>query len=193
MKNINEILAMNLKRLREERKLSLDNLADITGVSKSMLGQIERGDSSPTITTILKITNGLKITFSSLLSYPQPDTLVITKDDIDPLIEDNGKYKLYPFFPYEEERNFEIYAVEIEEGGYLNAEPHIKGTKEFITVFAGELTVRVGDKEYKIKEGESIQFRADQSHSYHNSGDKYTKISMVIFYSQNDTSLTASF
>src|SRR5690554_7158167 len=101
---------MNLKRLREERKLSLDNLADITGVSKSMLGQIERGDSSPTITTILKITNGLKITFSSLLSYPQPDTLVITKDDIDPLIEDNGKYKLYPFFPYEEERNFEIYA-----------------------------------------------------------------------------------
>lgn len=186
MLNINEILAENLKRLREERKLSLDNLADLTGVSKSMLGQIERGESSPTINTIGKIANGLKISFSSLLSYPQPDTLIITKDDIEPLIEDNGRYKLYPFFPYEDERNFEIYSVEIEQGGYLNAEPHIKGAKEFITVFEGQLTVRVGNGEYTITEGESIQFKADQPHSYHNSGNKYTKISMVIFYPKNN-------
>lgn len=47
MKHINSILAQNLKRLREERKLSLDKVADLTGISKTMLGQIERGESSP--------------------------------------------------------------------------------------------------------------------------------------------------
>lgn len=186
MKNINKILALNLKIIRKERKLSLDKLADITGVSKSMLGQIERGESSPTITTIWKIANGLKISFTSLLNKPQPEILIITKKDIDPLIEDNGKYKLYSFFPYDNERNFEIYSVEIERGGYLNAEPHIQGTKEFITVFKGEITIRVGNEEYNINEGESIQFRADRPHSYHNSGDKYTKINMVIFYSKSN-------
>ena len=67
-KKLNEVIATNLKRIRTAKKMSLDNVANLTGVSKSMLGQIERGDSSPTITTIWKITNGLKISFSSLMN-----------------------------------------------------------------------------------------------------------------------------
>ena len=58
MENFNIVFAKNLKRIREDRKLSLDKVADLTGVSKSMLGQIERGDSNPTITTVWKIANG---------------------------------------------------------------------------------------------------------------------------------------
>ena len=59
MGNINLVISMNLKHIREERKLSLDKVAKMTGVSKSMLGQIERGDSNPTIATVWKIANGL--------------------------------------------------------------------------------------------------------------------------------------
>ncbi len=47
-----------------------------------MIGQIERGESSPTITTIWKIANGLKISFTSLINNPQPDTKVISKKEI---------------------------------------------------------------------------------------------------------------
>ena len=54
MDNLNLIIANNLKRIRDERKLSLDKVADLTGVSKSMLGQIERGESNPTISTCLE-------------------------------------------------------------------------------------------------------------------------------------------
>lgn len=182
MENLNEIVARNLRSIREEKKLSLDKVADFTGVSKSMLGQIERGESNPTITTVWKIANGLKISFTSLINTPQHDTVIINQSEVEPLIEDNGKYRLYPYFPYEDGRRFEVYSVKVEKGGYLSADAHPEGTQEFITVFDGELTIRVNEQEYLIKEGDSIRFKADKPHVYHNSGNKLAKVSLVIYY-----------
>jgi transcriptional regulator with XRE-family HTH domain len=71
-----------------------------------MLGQIERGESSPTVATVWKISNGLKVSFTALLSSPQSDTIVVRKAEIGPLIEEDGKYRLNPFFPIEESRRF---------------------------------------------------------------------------------------
>lgn len=182
MENLNETVAKNLKSIREEKKLSLDKVAELTGVSKSMLGQIERGESNPTITTVWKIANGLKISFTSLINTPQHDTVIIGRDEIEPLIEDNGKYRLYPYFPYEDGRRFEVYSVEIGKGGYLSADAHPEDTQEFITIFDGELTIRVNDQEFTVKEGDSIRFKADKPHAYHNSGSKPARMSMVIYY-----------
>lgn len=182
MDHINVVLAENLKALRANKKLSLDKVAEMTGVSKTMLGQIERGESNPTINTVWKIANGLKISFTSLINQPVPDTVVITNNDIQTLQEDNGKYRIYPHFPFEEGRRFEVYLVEIDKGGYLSADPHHAGTEEFITVFDGELTVHINSKEYTIKQGESIRFKADRPHVYHNSGESLTRLSMVIYY-----------
>lgn len=184
MDNLNEIVANNLKAIREEKKLSLDKVAELTGVSKSMLGQIERGESNPTITTVWKIANGLKISFTALINTPQQDTAIIGRNEVKPLIEDNGKYRIYPYFPYEDGRRFEMYSVEIDKGGYLSADAHTEGTQEFITVYDGELTIRVNNQEFAVKEGDSIRFRADKPHAYHNSGGKLTRLSMVIYYPQ---------
>jgi len=183
MEEITDLVAQNLKRMREEKKLSLEKLADLTGVSKSMLRQIERGDSSPTIATVWKIANGLKVSFTSLLNAPQCDPTVIRRSEIHPLVEDNGKYRLYPCFPIEDGRRFEVYAIEIEQGGHLSAEAHPEGTQEFLTVFLGELTVRVGEQEYRVGKDDAIRFRADRPHAYHNSGSGLVKVSLVIHYS----------
>jgi transcriptional regulator with XRE-family HTH domain len=183
MDDLNQLIAQNLKRIREERKISLDRVAELTGVSKSMLGQIERGDSSPTVATVWKIANGLKVSFTALMSSPQSDISVVEKANIKPLVEDNGKYRLYPLFPIEEGRNFEIYSVEIKPGGYLSAEAHPAQTMEFITVYSGELTVRVRDQEFQVLEGDSIRFMAHYPHAYHNAGKKLTVFHLVIDYS----------
>lgn len=180
--NLNVIIASNLKKIREERKLSLDKVAELTGVSKSMIGQIERSESNPTITTVWKLATGLKISFSSLMSVPQPQTAVIKKEDIEPFVEYNGRYRVYPFFPYEDSKKFEMFTVEIDKGGYWNAEAHGDNTSEFISVFEGELTVRTDNFEYSVTEGNSIRFRADKPHAYHNSGKGMVKLSMVIYY-----------
>lgn len=182
MEEIHLILAKNLKALRENKKLSLEKVAELTGVSKTMIGQIERGESSPTITTIWKIANGLKVSFTSLVNNPQPDTKVVLREEIPTLSEDNGKYRAYPHFPFQNNRRFEVYTVEIEKGGYLSAEPHIAGTEELITVFDGELTVRVNNNEYTVRNGDSIRFKADRPHTYHNSGETLTRVSMILYY-----------
>lgn len=183
MEEIHLIIAKNLKAFRETKKLSLEKVAELTGVSKTMIGQIERGESSPTITTIWKIANGLKISFTSLINDPQPDTKVVMRDEVQPVTEDNGKYRVYPYFPFQEERRFEMFSVEIDKGGFLSSDAHGEGTEEFITVFDGELTLRVNNVEYTVKSGDSIRFRADRPHVYHNSGDNLARLSMTIYYS----------
>ena len=183
LKDLNGIVANNLKRIREEMKLSLEKLAELTGVSKAMLRQIETGESSPTINTIWKIASGLKIPYTAIMSMPQPDTLVVTKEDAPSQIDDEGKYKVYSIFPLEEGRRFEIYMTEIEKGSLYCASAHGERTQEFITVFDGEVVMTVGEEEYRLKAGDSMRFKADRMHAYHNVSDKLARISMVIYYS----------
>ncbi|QPQ35292.1 helix-turn-helix domain-containing protein [Lysinibacillus sp. JNUCC-52] len=182
MEEIHLIFARNLKAIREKEKLSLEKVSQLCGVSKTMIGQIERGESSPTLTTIWKIANGLKVSFTSLIHQPQTDTEVIYKKDIQVLSEDNGKYRVYPNFPFQEDGRFEIYTIEIDKEGKLSAEAHKEGTEEFITVFEGELMIRVNDNEYKLKNGDSIRFKADRPHFYSNTCNTLTKFAMTIYY-----------
>jgi transcriptional regulator with XRE-family HTH domain len=182
MEDITQLVANNLKRLREEKRLSLEKLAELTGVSKSMLGQIERGDSSPTISTVWKISNGLKVSFTSLMEIPQTETTLVRYRNIKPLLEDDGRYQLFPLFPIEDGRRFEVYSIEIQPGGHLDADPHPDGTQEFLTVYSGGIIVHVDDQDYKVDRGDAIRFHADRSHSYQNSGDTQAVLNLVIHY-----------
>ena len=181
---LNYVIAENLKRLREERKLSLDNVSRLSGVSKSMLGQIERGEVNPTVSTVWKISNGLKISFTQLMSRPEADIECIDKTEIQPLIEDNGRFRNFPVFPFDSERRFEMYSLEIDGGGHLDAEAHPHGTQEFITVFSGEVIISVNNDNFVVTTGNSIRFKADSPHSYKNSGSEVCTLCMVIYYPQ---------
>ncbi|HWI64830.1 MAG TPA: cupin domain-containing protein [Symbiobacteriaceae bacterium] len=107
---------------------------------------------------------------------------MVGRDAVEPFSEDAGRYLIYPTFPYEEGRPFEMYTVEMERAAYLSADPHAPGTQEFITVFEGELTVRVGNEEFTVGTGDSIRFKADRPHAYHNSGPGRTRYCTVIHY-----------
>lgn len=184
MENINLILARNLKQLREQKKLSLDKVADMSGISKTMLGQIERGESNPSIATVWKIANGLKISFTALIHEPKSDTTIHLRENTKVLLEDGGRIRIYPHFSFDEGRHFEIYMMEMDEQSSLHAEPHIEGAEEFITVVEGELAIKVGGGSYTLRPGDSIRFKADQPHTYHHSGAGSNKFSLVIHYSR---------
>lgn len=182
MKEIHVVVAENMKTYRKANNYSLDKVSELTGVSKTMLGQIERGDSIPTITTMWKIANGLKVSFTSLIKESANDVTVTSKNDILELPGNDGKYRVYPYFPFENDKQFEIYMVEIEPGGYLLAEPHHEGTEEYITVFDGQLELTIRGKNYLLEKDHAIRFQADCKHAYHNPGNKLTKINMTINY-----------
>ena len=182
MDAINTVISENLKRLREQRKMSLDTVARLSGVSKSMLGQIERGEVNPTISTMWKISNGLKVSFSQLLSRPQAEFDVVEGASVQPLLEDGGHYRNYPLFLFDGKHRFEILHIELDPAGHLEAEPHPKGTQEFITVFSGELLVRVDGQNLVARPYDAIRIKADRPHQYQNIGQEVCQVSMVIYY-----------
>ncbi|MFA9380634.1 MAG: helix-turn-helix domain-containing protein [Acetanaerobacterium sp.] len=182
--DVNITVANNLRAIRDEKRLSLDGAAKLTGVSKSMLGQIERGEVNPTITVLWKIANGFKISFSSIIEQPLSQAEIIRSGDIAPLVEDNGNFINYPVFPFDESRRFEYYRIEIKPRGSFASSPHLGGTEEFITVFTGSVAISFGGQEHVLQKGDSIRFKADVDHGYRNDGDAPTELSMIIYYAK---------
>lgn len=180
--DINTAVSKNIKHIREQKKLTLDSAAKITGVSRSMLAQIEKGDVNPTLSVLWKIANGYKVSFTSLIEHSQEEATVMPFKDITPIVENEGKYINYPLFTFDEQRLFETYRIVISPSGNLEAEPHLVGTEEYITVFNGKVEITVGDNSYSLNEGDSIKFKADIKHAYKNKGDKEAILSMIIYY-----------
>ena len=181
MDSMNSTVAKNIKRLREENKLSMDELAKLSGVSKSMLAQIERGDGNPTLSKLWKLSNGMKVPFDALTVRPKSPYEIVKTSEIQPLLEDDGRVKNYPIFPDDENRRFAVYYLELDAGSYWESEPHLKGTTEFITIFAGKIEIYADGQSFIVEKGESIRFKADTAHSYKNIGGESAILHMILF------------
>ncbi len=176
MEYITQNVARNLKRIRKAREMSLDDVAKQTGISKSMLGQIERGVSIPTVETLGKIVSGLRVSFHSLISAAKNDVVLVKKEELQPSYSSEGQeYKAYEYFPYEEDRTFEIYLMNLEAHSEYTSDGHGDNTYEYLTVTSGTLTVQVDGKSYEVKEENSIRFPTAGKHSYINNSDRIAK------------------
>lgn len=185
MAPIDKNIAVNLKRIRRAKNMSLDMLAEQTGVSKSMLGQIERGESTPTITTIGKIAEGLKIPFEQLI-YERPETVgMLSREDTPVLKEEPGKYAVHVLLPYHAGRNFEIYQGSLEPGAVLEGSSPGEDVWKYVTVLSGEIELKIEERRYPIPERESVYFLCDREHSYRCVGEKPAEIHVVISREQN--------
>lgn len=182
MKNLNLIIGNKLKDIRNKRNLSLDEVAKLTGVSKAMLGQIERGQSNPTVSTLWKIATGLKVSFSLFIDENQDDLKVIDQNDISPIIEDNNRMRLYPIFPFDANKGFEIFTIELEPGCNHISTPHNDGVEEYIIVTEGEIEVNINNKKFTLKKGNSIRFMANKPHSYTNINEDKSIFQNIILY-----------
>ena len=180
--SINTAVSQNIRRAREQKKLTLDAAANATGVSRSMLAQIEKGDANPTISVLWKIANGYKVSFTSLIEQAPEAAVVLPADAVRPIVEDGGKYVNYPAFGFDERRGFESYRILIAPGGGLLAEPHLTGTEEYITVFAGNVEIAAAERRFALATGDSIRFLADVPHSYRNPGTEEARLSMILYY-----------
>lgn len=184
MENITQQIAKNLKQQRALRGWSLDQTAKHTGVSKAMLGQIERGESSPTVATLWKIATGLQISFSSLTQASQqasPETVSkVTK--VKKLSLGNKKMQAYPIFPFDEQTNCEIFIIELLPGCEYISVPHDLGVIEHILVSTGSMEVLIDEQWKKLTAGEGIRFAASKEHGYRNLSKQKACFHNVIHY-----------
>jgi transcriptional regulator with XRE-family HTH domain len=178
------VVGANLRRLRSRRGLSLEKLAKASGVSRAMLGQIELGQSAPTINVLWKIARALDVTFSALISARGVGTTLLRVDDAKLLTSHDGSFVSRALFPYDEPRRVEFYELRLAAGKQESADPHPAGTKENLVVTAGELEMVVGTERHRLGRGDVILFEADVPHIYINPGRDETIMYLVMTYAQ---------
>ena len=173
--NIAQHLAVTLKNLRQERAWSLSKLAEETGVSKAMLGQIERNESSPTVATLWKIATGLNVPFSVFITPPETDG----EQSFDP---QQQAMVVTPIFPWDPELCFDHFSITLAPGALRESTPHEKGVIEHVVVIGGQLDMCVQGEWRRLEAGEGLRFAGDLPHAYRNSGEQTVHFHSIIHY-----------
>lgn len=178
-------VAENLRRLRASRGLSLDRLALLSGVSRSMLNQIELGKSVPTIKTLFRITGALELPFAALMATAAPDgTKVLRRASSKTLASQDGSFTSRALFPFEGERKVEFYELRLAPRSAEHAEAHAPGTRENLVVAQGTVRLTVGAEEHQLAKGDAIVFAADVPHVYANPGAVPALMYLVMTYAE---------
>lgn len=172
-------VAVNLKRIRLSKAMSLDVVSEQTGVSKSMLAQIEKGNANPSLGVLGKIVSGLRIDFHDLIDTPKDDTCLVTPTETIPTKELEGQYKVWTCFPYEDNHQIEIYRIDIEPDGVYVSGAHGEKTREYISVTDGTLTIESGDITQTVQKGQIYRFETDRTHSYINKSSSHVSFICV--------------
>ncbi len=180
--DINRIIAENLKRLRTERNFSLGQLSELCAVSKVMLAQIEKGETNPTINTLWKIANGLKVPYTKILEQQEHEASIVTKAETDSFASDDGHYRIFCYYPNTPARNFELFQLELDSGYSYTSVGHSEKSEEYVMVVEGELTLTVNNQSYVLHPDDTMSFVASAQHIYFSSGSETLKAVNINYY-----------
>lgn len=161
----------------------MQELAEITEVSKLTLGKIERGEANPSLTIIWKIANGLAIPISTLLAETQ-EVVISRKNGGNKVLSANDALTLEPMFTNSGYGSIETHRAFLKAGGKYVADAHQNGVIEYVTVMEGSVTVQVQDQMYELQTFDSIKFNANQKHGYLNYGSTPATLHFVMIYTK---------
>ncbi|MBA3440171.1 MAG: helix-turn-helix transcriptional regulator [Pyrinomonadaceae bacterium] len=180
-------VGVNLEKLRKKRGLSLERLATLSGVSRAMLGQIEAGESTPTIALLWKVARGLDVRFADLLGDDSlaGDVQLLPVNRSKVLRSSDGAFESRALFPFDSRRRAEFYELRLRSHHTEQAEPHAEGTYENLVVHSGRMRLTVGDSApVELRVGDAVYFRADVPHSYQNPGSRDAVMYLVMTYAE---------
>jgi transcriptional regulator with XRE-family HTH domain len=189
---VDQKISANLRLIRKERGLTLDKLSELTGVSKAMLSQIERGVSSPTVSLLWQISSGLNVSFSNFIASKSENdnyTNILrtgSEKKISGNVVDDNLY-INVLFPFESSVNFEVYELGLKEDYEHKSSAHNNGVIEHIICVKGKMAIYCDKSWHILSEGESFRFSGAQSHSYKNIGSGKLVFYDIIHYPDNYT------
>lgn len=172
-----------IRNERQSRGLSILDVSKRTGVSKAMIGQIERGESSPTLSTVWKLSVGMRIPMATLLAQNKSDEYkVVRLADIEPVSEYSSNIKVYSIFPFDPFGGFDFLYCVIDPHSEYKSVGHSPGTEEHVFVVSGWLLMHVGDKIFPMQPGDSLTFSGGEDHSYENASDEIAIFQNILRY-----------
>jgi transcriptional regulator with XRE-family HTH domain len=175
-------VAENLRQRRKSRGMSLDDLAQSSGVSRAALSQVETCKSNPTVGLLWKIAVGLGVPFAELIGEGKTGVSVLRRSDAQVLRSVDGKLESRPLSPAGATPRVELYELRLSARSSHASEPHAQGTHEILVVLSGSLRLHVYDAAHDLASGDAVSFPADRPHTYENPGGSEARYYNVIVY-----------
>lgn len=179
-------LGKTIQRLRKAYNMSLGDLSEQSGVAKSIISQIERNETNPTLSTVYRLSRALDTTIDEVLrSEGQPAFLEHQAKSGVPILESqDGLCRLAIAGPLNLVEMVQWYDFRAKPQGVLESDPHPPGTVEHLYVLAGEIEVTAGEDSHRAKVGETLRFRGDLPHRIVNAGTGEAHAMMVLVVRQ---------
>ena len=170
-----------IRILRVSQKRTLQEFADLCGLSKSMISKIENNKTMPSVATLVKIAHNLGSTISSLMENDGWAKAIVTSraDAENKLVPTEKGYAIFPYASEYHEKKMQPFLFVAKKG---KVKPHLLSHEgeEFIYVIEGEMKMQIGDTEYILKSGDSIYFNTIQKHGILPISDVVTYLDMFV-------------
>jgi XRE family transcriptional regulator, regulator of sulfur utilization len=166
------VLGPTIQRLRKAYNMSLGELSEQSGVAKSIISQIERNETNPTLSTVIKLSRALDTTVDEVLRGETKSNFLEhqTKSGVPILESQDGLCRLAIAGPLSLVDVFQWYDFHAKPKGVLVSQPHPPGTIEHLYLVKGELEVTSGGEVTTVAQGETLRFIADVPHKIVNTG-----------------------
>jgi transcriptional regulator with XRE-family HTH domain len=163
-------LGKTIQRMRKSYALSLSELSEQSGVAKSIISQIERNETNPTLATIWRLAQALDISMECVLQTAEDEPFLekSSRGDTPILMSDDGKCRLAITGWIKTVEWLQWYDFHAEPGGVLESDPHQRGSVECLSVLDGELEVEVAGAIETARAGDTLRYRCDRPHVIRN-------------------------
>ena len=179
-------LGKTIQRLRKAYNMSLGDLSEQSGVAKSIISQIERNETNPTLSTVYRLSRALDTTIDEVLRTDDQNVFLEhqLKSGVPVLESQDGLCRLAIAGPLNLVELVQWYDFKAQPKGLLESDPHPPGTVEHLYMLKGEVEVTTGDQIKRAKTGETLRFRGDMPHRIVNVGDGEAHATMVLVLRQ---------
>jgi len=176
-----------IQNARKARHLTLEQLSRLSGVSRSMLSQIERSETNPTFAVVWSLTQALNIEFADLVSgdaVARKTALIeiVPADHVPLIASPDGACRLKILSPPALAGKTEWYFVEIDPGGALVSAPHAPRTREHFTALSDGIAITSDETTTALGAGEVARYAADVPHAIANTSDAVAGGWLVVLY-----------
>jgi len=180
--DVGPALGKTIQRLRKAYNMSLGDLSEHSGVAKSIISQIERNETNPTISTVHRLSKALDTTLDAVLKTEDTPNFIEyqSKAAIPTLESEDGLCRLAICGPLNLVEHVQWYDFHAKPGGRLVSEAHQSGSFEHLYIISGEIEVLCGGETRRAKKGEALRYRGDEPHIVSNAGDEDAHVTMVL-------------
>ncbi len=173
-------LGQAVRRLREQRNLSMKRLAEQAKVSESFISQVERGVANPSVASLRRIAGALSIPVATLFEGPTGEHRVVRASERPRLTHPQRKWEDFLLTP-EGARRLQVILSVIEPGEGSGEEPYSHDSdEECVVILSGSLEFGIGDETYLLREGDSVTFESRIPHWNRNPADTKAEIMWII-------------